>query len=743
MRDIIWIKDIKKEDVPVAGGKGANLGEMYQAGFNVPNGFVITAQIFKKFIKEAKIKKKIFEILNSIDIENTAELDEKTEQIRKIIINTELPDLLAVRIVKAYEDVDKNEELEKFRMKELPFVAVRSSATTEDLEDASFAGQQETFLNVKGKDQLLESVKKCWASLFTARAVYYRAKKGFDHNKALIAVVVQKFILSEKAGVVFTVNPLTNNKDEIVAEAVFGMGQGIVSGSIEPDHYVIDKKTGRVKEKRIGLKKFAFTRSSGGQTIKKPLTDAYKDKQVMYDHEIRKLWEQVVKVEDHYNFPQDIEFVIASGDVYIVQTRAITTLKKEKKKESLDITSTPILSGLPASPGFALGSVKIIHDIKELAKIQVGDVLVTKMTNPDMVVSMQKANAIVTDEGGATCHAAIVSRELGIPCVVGTKNATEVLKENQEITVDGTNGKVYDGKLEIQSPEKHEHRKHRDSKIKVKCICDLPAVAERAKDYDLDGVGLIRVEFMIAESGIHPVKYLQDGNLQDYTNMLANGIGKIADHFKGKPIWVRTSDIRTDEYKSLKGASSEPREDNPMLGWHGIRRSLEQSKILRAEFKAIKQLHKQGYNNVGVMIPFLINVDELTRSKQIMREVGLEPVKDVDFGVMIETPASCMIIDELCKEGISFISFGTNDLTQTVLGIDRNNEHIAHLYSEMHPAVLRLMEKVIQSCKKYGVKTSICGQAGSSLEMARFLVKEGIDSISVNLDAVDKIRGLF
>ena len=806
-KDILWLTDLNKKSIALAGGKGANLAEMYNASMPVPNAFVISAQSYKRFLEEAEIKEKIFNILSNLDVNNTEELKLKTEEIRKIIIDSEIPDTIAIRIEKAYEALDKSEELDKFRLEELPFVAVRSSATTEDLSDASFAGQQDTYLNIKGKREVLNAVKRCWASLFTARATYYREKKGFDHEKALIAVIIQKMVNSEKSGVAFTVNPLNNNKQEVVAEAVFGLGEGIVSGAIEPDHYVINKETGRLKEKRIGHKNFAITRNSAGKNIKQELKEGYQDKQVMYDHELKKLWEALIKIENHYKSPQDVEFAFGGGELYITQSRPITTLKKpeeeSKKEETFEPSSTPILDGLAASPGVASGTVKIIHNLDELNKVEKGDVLVTKMTNPDMVVSMQKASAIVTDEGGATCHAAIVSRELGIPAVVGTKKATEVLKEDQEITVDGKNGKVYEGKKKVEEePEKkyeEQDKKENEEELEesneevkqdikefkkeekveipkdaisdemreawnsakqtdsetekdedietddilIKVNCDLPQVAEKAAATNADGVGLVRIEFIIAEGGTHPVYYLEKNKLDDYTDILYDGILKIAQAFKGKPVWVRTSDIRTDEYKTLRGAQSEPDEDNPMLGWHGIRRSIEQEKILEAEFKAIKRLHHEGYDNVGVMVPFLTRVDELKKAKEIMNNIGLEPLREVEFGVMIETPASCMIIEELCKEGISFISFGTNDLTQTTLGVDRNNENLASIYNEMHPAVLRLIDMVISVCKKHHVQTSICGQAGSKPEMAKFLIQRGISSISVNIDAVDKIRSLL
>jgi pyruvate,water dikinase len=368
------------------------------------------------------------------------------------------------------------------------------------------------------------------------------------------------------------------------------------------------------------------------------------------------------------------------------------------------------------------------------------------MTTPDMVPAMQRAGAIITNEGGMTCHAAIVSREMGTPCIVGTEHATEVLKEGEMVTVHASRGIVYEGKIEIKEEKKPAAAALVSgggeiiTATEVKVIMDFPDLAEKAAATGADGAGLVRLEIMIASGGIHPAEYIRQGKEQDYINLLKTGIGKIAKAFHGKPVWVRCSDMRTDEYRNLQGGDQEPKETDPMIGWHAIRRLLDEPKILTAEFQAIKELHEAGMKNVGVMLPFVIRVDEVKKAKEIMRGLGMEPCKDIDFGVMIETPASCWVIEDLCREGISFVSFGTNDLTQLTLGIDRNNQRIAKLFDEMHPAVLGELAKVIKTCKKYGVVSSICGQAGSRPEMAEFLVHQGIDSISANADAVHEIR---
>ncbi|MCX8193979.1 MAG: phosphoenolpyruvate synthase [Candidatus Pacearchaeota archaeon] len=779
-RNVVWLSEINKKDIAIAGGKGANLAEMYNSGFPVPPAFIVTAQAFATFLKESRLKNKILSIVNAIDLENTTELENKSKEIQRMIVAAKMPKALADEILEAYSYLSANEQNTEINVRdplilteiksEPRFVAVRSSATTEDLSTASFAGQQETFLNIKGNEALLEAVQKCWASLFTARAIYYRTKKGFSHETSYIAVVVQRMVNSDKSGVMFTINPLNNNKDELVIESVFGLGEGIVSGTIEPDSYVIDKKKLEIVKKRLGLKKIRFVKDDKGRTIKEELPEEIQKKEVLESYELKSLANYGIDIEEHYKWPQDIEWAIEGKKIYILQSRPVTTIEKETKK--VELQGKVLIEGLAASAGIASGVVKIIRDLKDLHKIKEGDILVTRMTNPDMVVTMQKAKAIVTDEGGLTAHAAIVSREIGLPCVVGTKKATQVLIEGTVVTVDGTNGKIYEGIVEPKEiseikpsaetvpkpalakmlipPEVREAfelaKKRKEGvteeigKTLVKVNCDLPDVAERAAATGADGVGLVRIEFIIAKGGVHPAEYIRRGKGEEYSKLLADGIEKIAKAFQGKSVWVRTSDIRTDEYRNLEGSEQEPEEDNPMLGWHGIRRGLDDREILKAEFKAIKLLHDKGYKNVGIMLPFVIRVEEVRKAKDLCREIGLEPRKDVEFGVMIETPASCMIIEELCQEGIDFISFGTNDLTQLTLGIDRNNERLARLYDEMHPAVLRLLEMVITVCKSYGVKTSICGQAGSRPEMAKFLAKKGINSISANIDSVALIK---
>jgi pyruvate,water dikinase len=732
---IKWFSEINKDSGNIVGGKGANLGEIYNAKVNVPPGFVITAQAYDYFIEKAGLKEKIKEMLSKIDYENTDLLDKVTEEIRSLIVNSDLPKEMEEEILEDYDILSvgdlkntKGTVLDIIKNSEPIFVAVRSSATTEDLEGASFAGQQETYLNVKGNKDLLLSIKKCFASLFTSRATYYRNKKGFNKVKASLAVVIQKMIDSEKSGVVFSKDP-TNKTDNVIVEAVFGLGEGIVSGIITPDEYIVNKDL-EILDKKIMEKKIAITRDSSGKNQIVKLTNEKSHQQVLKDYEIKKIAEISLMLEEHYKKPQDIEFAIERDEVYVVQTRPITTLEK-KVERTEELTGKILLEGLGASPGIASGKVKVIKELKDLDKIQKGDILVTIMTNPDMVVTMQKCSGIITDEGGMTAHASIVSREMGIPAVVGTREATSKLKDDDIVTVDGFAGKVYEGKL-AETKQKEVMQITSKTKTKIKVIVDMPNFAERAAKTGIKQVGLTRIEGIIAELGKHPNYFIKEGNIKEYEDSIYKGVKDISNFFD--EIWVRTSDIRSDEFRNLEG-SPKTIELNPMLGLHGIRYGLKNKEILTSELNALKRINEEG-KKIGILLPQVISVEELKETKKILDKINF---KNYKLGVMVETPAAVQLIRELCEEGISFISLGTNDLTQYILAVDRGNELIQDLYNEMHPAVLSQIAYVLRVCKRNNVETSICGQAGSKKEMVEFLVKNHIDSITVNADVAKEI----
>jgi len=1057
MEYVAWFEEIDKNSLKLAGGKGANLGEMVKLGLPVPEGFVITTKAYEKFLEVNKLKDLIHRLIKACNVENTEQLLKTSQQIKDLIVAQDVPNEIEKEILESYEMLGK------------PFVAVRSSATAEDLPTASFAGQQATFLNVKGEKELIKAVKRCWASLFEPRAIFYRRKHGIE--EASIAVIVQKMVNSESSGVMFTLHPVTS-EEKIVIEAIYGLGEYIVGGKVVPDHYEVDKRSMKIEKITVERKDVMLIRNEEGKNVEVKVPEEKANAQVLNEDQIIELAKYGVILEEHYKAPQDVEFAVENGKVYIVQTRNITT---RKKIEEIKVDKSPILEGLGASPGIAVGKVKIVHNFEDIVKVEKGDILVTPMTSPDLVPTMSKCAAIITDKGGATClapetllltpngfldakslydkflkgekifilsydfkekkprwkkvinafkrkakvievqvsqkmnnlirvtpdhkfftfkdhkivkkkleeiiekglmvcsplalpefeikisnpelsyllgvflsncycrnvsaervkfesidavnssfenifgyslkvkekvgsvgmkkfagectyiystlnfekiynyletwsllfdeksslyflvgfidgsgtfnddriqlyvydekvlkalvitclklgilpkiiendgifkvqlserveeilkvckrvkgkiktlsnsklkkeleevpklnfrmlrvksrkrvyetevfnfevdakmemeknyvifssqftpilvsncHAAIVSRELGIPCIVGTKNATQILKDGMLITVDAYSGKIYEGEVKIERKEE-EFTEKTKTKIKVNL-----AFAEKAEEAakKADGVGLLRIEHAILKAGKHPA-WLVKEKPGEYEKILVDLIKPIAKAFYPKKVWVRSLDARSDELMHLEGADK-LLEPNPMLGWHGIRRSLDEPEILKAEMRALKHLYDEGLDNIEFMLPFIVNVEEFERAKEIAKEIFPE----LKIGIMVETPAAALNIEEFCKAGISFASIGSNDLTMLTLGADRNNERVAKIYNEFHPSVVKQIEHVIKVCDKYNVESSICGEAGSDPEFAKILVKKGIKSISVNLDAINKIR---
>ncbi len=735
---VVWLEEVGKEDIAIVGGKGASLGEMLRAELPVPTGFAVTAQAFRRFIDENGISNELFSSLE-VDVDNADILRESEKKAKKIIMEAKIPADIEKSIRSKYKELCKREGYEAF-------VAVRSSATAEDLPDASFAGQQDTFLNIKGEKNVMEAVKKCWASLYGARAIYYRVKQGFDHRKVNLCAVVQLMVDAEKAGVMFSSHPSTGEPVTII-EGAWGLGETVVSGAVSPDYYVVDNNSRNIKERKVATKNVMHTKDpKTGKTIDIPVPSDKKNAKVLDDDEILKLVEFGNLLEELYGIPQDIEWAIRNKEIFILQSRPITTIKKKKEPKEKVATSA-ILEGLGASPGIAYGEAKLVSDASELGKVRNGDILVAVMTTPDMVPAMKRAGAIVTDEGGLTCHAAIVSRELGCPAVVGTRKATQLLTDGMKITVDGEKGLVFEGRKEAVAPAAAHHEKTAISFAKpkpitateVKVNVSIPEATARAVETQADGVGLLRIEHMILGLPKHPKQYIKEGKADEYVNELVSRIQTVVDAFYPKPVWVRTLDAPTDEFRAMEGGDGEPIEPNPMLGYRGIRRDLIDTEHFELEVRAFKELIKRGYNNMGIMIPLVQHPSELRRAKEFMRERGIDFNK-TEIGIMVEIPAAALIIDQFIAEGLDFVSFGTNDLTQYTLAVDRNNEHVAHLYNEMHPAVMKLIEHVIVECNKAGVKTSICGQAGSYPKVAKRLVELGITSISANIDAVEAVR---
>ena len=732
-------EDLNKSDIPIAGGKGANLGELTQAGIPVPPGFVVTAQTYEKFMLETGINDKVLSILDEIDINDTKALQAASEEIKAIINEAPIPEDMILFITEAY-----NQLCQRFDGDDVE-VAIRSSATAEDLPEASFAGQQDTYLYVSGIDAVLEYIRKCWASLFEARAIFYREENDFEHAKVLIAVVVQKMANADKAGVMFTVNPSTGEEIALI-EGSWGLGEAVVSGDVTPDNYQVDKADNSVINVTISDKKVMYINDENETSIKVDVPEEKRNERVLSDEELIELTEMGKRIQAHYGEPMDTEWAFENGELFLLQARPITTLGDvcEDVAEASDDIGEVLVRGLGASPGMAAGNVKIILDIEELDKIEDGDIMVTTMTTPDMVPAMKRSSGIVTDEGGVTCHASIISRELGIPCVVGTGDATSILKENTGVTIDGKKGLVFDGISQTKQEPVQAAGSVEAAPIitvtEVKANVSMPEAAAKAAATGADGVGLLRTEHLMLTAGIHPGKFIADGNEDELINTIAENVMIVADEFYPKPVWYRTLDAPTDEFITLEGGENEPEEHNPMLGWRGIRRELDQPEILKCEFKAIKKLHEQGYTNIGIMIPLSQSPEELKQAKALCSEVGLEPHKDVEFGMMVEIPAAALTIEDYIAVGIDFVSLGTNDLTQYTLAVDRNNEYVAKHYSEEHPAVMKLIEMTIKKCVEAGVKCSICGQAGSVPRIVEKLVGFGITSVSSNTDAIAEVR---
>lgn len=744
---VLWFHEIDKEDVAKVGGKGANLGEMTQAGFPVPGGFVVTSAAYKHMIEENALEPKIKKLLEGLDVENPTALNRASSSVQKLIENSPFPPAIEKAVFAAYDKLGNDS-----------WVAVRSSATAEDLPQASFAGQQETYLNVRGDASLLVHIRKAWASLFEPRAIYYRVQQGFDHFKVALAVPVQKMVQSDVSGIMFTLNPVTNDKTKIIVEAIWGLGEKIVQGAITPDHYEVDKDNFTLVEARSIKQTIEMVRSGEGN-IDRKVPKSRVGKRKLTDKQAIEVAKLGKRLHQHYFFPQDVEWAIENGKLYVVQTRPITTVQATTSKNedvtanSKPITGKLVLVGEPASPGVVTGIVNILKSAREISKIKAGDILVTDMTTPDFVPAMKKAVAIVTNKGGQTSHAAIVSRELGVPCIVGTKTATTTLKKGSVITVDGAEGKVYLTNLKPSSvnfaptaPIYHTPAQTLKTATKVYVNLGEPDLAEEIARRNVDGVGLLRAEFMIANIGVHPKKLIQEKKSHVFIDQLAEGIAKICSAFGQRPVVYRATDFKTNEYRHLKGGEAyEPEEPNPMLGYRGAYRYIHDDAVFELELEAIKKVRNvMGHKNLHLMIPFVRNVKELQSVKKLVITSGLPRTSNFKLWMMVEIPVNVILLDQFIDVGIDGISVGTNDLTMLMLGTDRDNETVASDYDERNPAVLWALQHIIRTAHKRGITVSVCGQAPSSHpDIAEFLCREGVTSVSVTPDVIDKTRQVF
>ena len=768
---VIWFENLRKTDIPSVGGKNANLGEMANAGIPVPPGFAITAYSYKKFIEETGISSKIYEIISDTvtNPNDPAQYEIASKKIRELIELTPMPKEIEDAIRSAYEELCKRLNANDV------FVAVRSSATAEDLPDASFAGQQETYLNVRGVGEVIRNTVKCWSSLFTPRAIFYRSEKGFAHEKVFISVGIQKMVNSKAAGVIFTINPVTGDPSQIVIEGNYGLGESVVSGTVTPDDFIVDKNTLKIIDRRIAKKTVQYLRDPNtGKTVHADVPIEKQEQPCVTDEEILKLAELAKRIEQHYGKTQDIEWAIDRDipypeNIFIVQSRPETVwstkLAQVPTKAEVGVVKPAemlkvIVKGIAAGKrGFCTGVAKIVSNPQEAAKImRKGNILVTDMTNPDYVPFMKLAGAIVTDKGGVTCHAAIVSRELGIPCVVGAENATKLMVSGKEYTVDSKSGVVYEGIMQTLTEQLSSSAGAATpantvaggvfqsvpvTATKIYMNLGVPEKIEDYKDLPFEGIGLMRIEFILASYiGEHPLYLIETGQSQKFVDKLAEGISTVARAIQPRPVVVRFSDFKTNEYRELKGGEKyEIVEANPMLGWRGCSRYISTwyEKAFRLECHAIKKCREEwGLKNVWIMLPVVRTVWEAKKCLEIMREEGLERSRDFKVWFMAETPSIAILADEFSKLCDGF-SIGSNDMTQGILMIDRDSERLGQMgyFDERDPAVKRIIAHLIKVAHENGCTMSICGEGPSNLpDFAEFLVRAGIDSISVNNDAV-------
>jgi pyruvate, water dikinase len=755
--NVLWFDELKREDVDLVGGKSSSLGEL-TSGTNVPvpYGFATTAAAYRYFMKVTGLNEKINALLKTLkNVDDSDELHKICSQIRKLIVAAKMPADLAKEIGDNYDKLAM-----KMKVNE-PFVAVRSSATAEDLPDASFAGQQDTYLNVHGRDNVIQKVKECYASTFTDRATYYRVKQGFPHEKVALSAAVQMMAFSKASGVMFTVNVATGDYTKVMIEGSWGLGEYIVQGTVTPDNFVVDKASGKISDKTINNKNVELIRLPDGGVEDRKVPEDIATKPCLSDEQVEQLASYAKEIEKHYGCYMDMEWSLDENDkLWLVQARPETVWSQRKKAgkmskdtsdEKLTTDHKVLVSGLPASPGIKHGIVHVIENPEDIDKFKDGEVLVTLMTSPDWVPAMKKASAIVTNNGGMTCHAAIVSREMQIPCIVGTASrgakATAVLKDGQEVTVDAKNGVVYQGVVAdmVKKPEKQVSAPAAEyfapTATGVMMNLGDPDLVDRYKDLPCDGIGLMREEFLwTTYIHQHPLYLIETGHPERVVNELANGISKVARAMNPRPVVLRFSDFKSGEYRNLKGGDKfEPHESADLLGWRGASRYYDPKYIeaFKLELEAVKTVRNEyGLTNLNVMIPFVRTVDELKKVTEIMAEAGLRRSNDFKVYMMAEIPSNIILADQF-NQYIDGYSIGSNDLTMLLLGCDRNNDTVSSLFDERNLAFKRAIRHLIKTAHKDGKTVSICGQAPSEYpEFTEFLVKSGIDYVSVNPDMV-------
>ena len=783
MRYIRFFNQLNIGDVAIVGGKNASLGEMYKnltpKGISIPNGFATTSEAYWLLLKENNIKQSIGKILFDLDISDTSNLQSRGLAVRKLILNSTLPTILEDEILEAYKILSKEYS------KRAVDVAVRSSGTAEDLPEASFAGQQETFLNISTPEALLQSVKKCFASLFTDRAISYRESRGFNHFKVALSIGIQKMVRSDKSssGIMFTIDTESGSQNLILINSIYGLGENVVSGKVNADEFFVFKPTlkqgiNTIIKRSLGSKKEKMLYSDNkNSTLNVQTTLSEQNSFSIDDREVIELAKQALIIEEHYKHPMDIEWAKDANEdkLYIVQARPETVQSQLTKtstiqKYSIEVPKDAKLltSGRAVGDKIGVGKVNIINNTSEFSKFKDGDILVADTTNPDWEPVMKKASAVVTNRGSRTCHAAIVAREIGVPAVVGCTNATDVLEDGVSVSVScaqGDEGFVYEGILDY-TKESIDLSELKPTKTKLFMNVGNPAEAFRFAKMPNDGVGLARMEFIMTHSiNAHPMalvdmkksKEVKDSDsiasfMTPYTDTkefflakLTEGIGMIAAAFYPKPVIIRTSDFKSNEYRNmLGGLEYEAVEENPMIGFRGASRYYDESykEAFEWECEALKIVRDEmGLTNIKIMLPFVRTPEEGKKVIEIMNSQGLVQGKNsLEIYAMCEIPANVILADKFLKIFDGY-SIGSNDLTQLVLGVDRESAKIAHIFDERNEAVKRMLKMAIQACKKADKYIGICGQAPSDYpDITKFLVQNGIDSISLNPDSLYKMH---